>query len=135
VKADREAGADGMSPDEIPSQLRTLVQAGYEPVGCVLAVCINLSKIPNAGYSLYLYFQWVLYELARHPEIQARVREEVQASPAEPSYDDLLERVPYLGAVLKECLRLHPAIIELTHVVSLMISILDRTKAGAFLFT
>ncbi|KAF8497282.1 hypothetical protein JB92DRAFT_1032058 [Gautieria morchelliformis] len=49
-----------------------------------------------------------------------RFSEEVTASAAEPIYDDLLERVPYLDAVLKECLRLHPAIIELTHVVSLV---------------
>ncbi|KAF8477865.1 cytochrome P450 [Gautieria morchelliformis] len=96
MRADREAGTNGMSPDEIPAQLRTLVQAGYEPVGCTVA--------------------WILYELAAHPESQARVREEVTASAAEPSYDALLERVPYLDAVLKECLRLHPAIIELTHV-------------------
>ena len=38
MKADREAGADRMSTDEIPSQLRTLVQAGFEPVGCVIPV-------------------------------------------------------------------------------------------------
>ena len=73
-------------------------------------------------------FKWVLYELARHPEVQARVREEVIASPAEPSYDDLLERVPYLDAVLKECLRFHPAILELTHVVSPMISFPERLR-------
>ncbi|KAF8588472.1 cytochrome P450 [Ramaria rubella] len=96
IKADNMAGTDAMSKEEIPAQLRTLVQAGYETVGCATA--------------------WILYELARHPEVQARIREEVTASPAEPSYDDLLERVPYLDAVFKECMRLHPPIPELTHV-------------------
>lgn len=93
MKAD---GADDLTQEQIAAQLRTLVQAGYETVGCAMA--------------------WLLYEIARNPEVQAKIREEVTRTPSEPTYDDLREHMPYLDAAVKECLRLHPAVLELTHV-------------------
>ncbi len=53
-----------------------------------------------------------MYELACHPEIQSKLREEVSALAAEneqPSIDDL-NALPYLDGVLRECTRLRPAI-------------------------
>ncbi|KAF8525239.1 cytochrome P450 [Hysterangium stoloniferum] len=95
MKAD---GADAMTQEEIATQLRTLVQAGYETVGCELA--------------------WIFYEIAKDHNVQKRLRDEVTATPSEPTYDDLLERTPFLDAVIKECLRLHAPVIELTHVAA-----------------
>lgn len=44
-----------------------------------------------------------IWELARHPEAQARLRKELQEfGNAEPSYDDFQNRLPYLDAVLRE---------------------------------
>lgn len=56
--------------------------------------------------------QWALYELARHPEIQQRCREEVQDVVG----DDIdvlhehLQQLKYLHQVVKETLRVHPPV-------------------------
>lgn len=42
------------------------------------------------------------WELARHPEKQARLREELATCNGEPTHKDLQEHLPYLDAVLKE---------------------------------
>lgn len=60
--------------------------------------------------------KWLLYEIARHPHVQSRLREELAQLAPEPTFDDFVERAPYLDAVLKESLRLHPPMLELTHV-------------------
>ncbi|KIJ45086.1 hypothetical protein M422DRAFT_29936 [Sphaerobolus stellatus SS14] len=97
IKAD---GADEMTQEQIAAQLRTLVQAGYETVGCTMA--------------------WLIYEIARHPMVQSRIREEVTATPNEPTFEDLhgAEHMPFLDATIKETLRLHPPVLELTHVAA-----------------
>ncbi|THH06110.1 hypothetical protein EW146_g9715 [Bondarzewia mesenterica] len=53
---------------------------------------------------------FTLWELARHPDCQHRLREEVEAFPGEPTYDDYQSRLPYLDAVLRETLRLYPGL-------------------------
>lgn len=51
---------------------------------------------------------WVLYELARHPGIEARVLEELdEVLGGEPVTFDHLTRLPYLNRVITETLRLH----------------------------
>lgn len=47
---------------------------------------------------------FTLWELAKHPEKQARLRQEIlDFGPHEPTYDDLqAEKLPYLDAVTKE---------------------------------
>jgi len=52
---------------------------------------------------------YAIWELGRHQDIQARLREEVMTYPGSPSYDDLQTQLPYLDAVMREVLRLHPA--------------------------
>ncbi|XP_017749209.1 PREDICTED: phylloquinone omega-hydroxylase CYP4F2 [Rhinopithecus bieti] len=57
---------------------------------------------------------WVLYHLAKHPEYQARCRQEVQEllkdrEPKEIEWDDLAQ-LPFLTMCIKESLRLHPPV-------------------------
>ncbi|KAG6823573.1 hypothetical protein H0H92_009744, partial [Tricholoma furcatifolium] len=52
---------------------------------------------------------WALIELCRHPEIQNKIREEVNNLPPEGTYD-----LPYLDAVVRETLCLHPALSEIS---------------------
>jgi cytochrome P450 len=49
-----------------------------------------------------------LYQLARHPSIQSRLRNEIRANGRDLTYEDV-NRLEYLDAVVKEGLRLHPA--------------------------
>ncbi|KAL0959633.1 hypothetical protein HGRIS_011335 [Hohenbuehelia grisea] len=51
---------------------------------------------------------FTLFELARRPQIQARLREEILSHGRDLSYDDL-QKLEYLDAVVKEGLRLYPA--------------------------
>ncbi|KAF8898335.1 cytochrome P450 [Infundibulicybe gibba] len=86
--------ADGsMSEEQIVAQMRSTISAAYETVSAVIA--------------------WVLYELSRHPTIQDSLRAEVSTA-GDPSLD-ILNSFPLLEAVLKETLRLHPAVIENHH--------------------
>lgn len=43
-----------------------------------------------------------MWELARHPDVQQKLREEIVAFPGEPTYDDYQTRLPYLDAVARE---------------------------------
>lgn len=45
---------------------------------------------------------YATWELARHPDIQSRLREEVMAFAGSPSYDELQTQLPYLDAVTRE---------------------------------
>lgn len=57
------------------------------------------------------FLQWALIELSRHPETQARLREELTTlANASPSFDQLTTGLPYLDAVFREVLRLHPPV-------------------------
>ncbi|KAL0956199.1 hypothetical protein HGRIS_002356 [Hohenbuehelia grisea] len=88
-----------LTQEELFSEMRTILLAGHETVACTLV--------------------WTLLELARHPEAQNRLRAEIreaeQAAHArgarEPSSADL-DGMPYLTAVLKESMRLNPALYQ-----------------------
>ena len=66
---------------------------------------------------IFLFFQtsnslcFTLYLLAKHPEVQERLAEEVRQvlGSRTPTYDDF-ERMPYMRAVLKESLRMFPVV-------------------------
>ncbi|KAI6157016.1 cytochrome P450 [Pisolithus tinctorius] len=52
---------------------------------------------------------WALLELARHPDIQTKLREELLSFGGEPSYNQFTTGLPYLDAIVQEALRLYPA--------------------------
>lgn len=45
---------------------------------------------------------FTLHELARNPEYQVRLREEISQLGREPTYEDLMSGMPWLDAVMKE---------------------------------
>ena len=55
---------------------------------------------------------WALIELALHPEKQSRLRKELLdfANGDDATYDQLMNDLPYLDAVLRETLRVHPPV-------------------------
>lgn len=81
----RENAANGYgeTSDQLLDHIVTFVMVGHETVAGAL----------NYG----------LWELARNPEVQNKLRKEVLAFQGEPTYDDLNgPAMPYLDAVLKE---------------------------------
>jgi cytochrome P450 len=81
----------GMTADEIKSQLITILFAGYETTAITMS--------------------WMLDEIWRNPHVLQRLRAEVDPLP-----DDgpaiAYTKLPYLQAVIKETLRLHPVVTE-----------------------
>ncbi|KAF8922183.1 cytochrome P450, partial [Mucidula mucida] len=94
---------DSMTEEEVVSQMRTIISAGYEPVSGTVS--------------------WVLYELAINKDLQQALREEVLASGEDPSFDALNSNFSLLDAVVKETLRMHPPILENHHVAEETITI------------
>ncbi|KAH0588302.1 hypothetical protein H2248_004163 [Termitomyces sp. 'cryptogamus'] len=63
--------------------------------------------------NLILFLQWALIELARKPEKQQKLREELSRfSTADPTWDQLVSELPYLDSVVHEVLRLHPPVTD-----------------------
>ncbi|KAK0210022.1 cytochrome P450 [Desarmillaria ectypa] len=90
-----------MSDEEIYSQLSTFTLAGHDTTAATTA--------------------WVLYELSRHPHIQAQIREEIlqtrercQGDLTSSDYDSMA----LLNAVIKETLRIHPFVTTLIRVAA-----------------
>lgn len=85
--ATRDEDGRPMSDEELRGELRTLLIAGHETSAVAIA--------------------WALYELARHPDVARRLREELAALGPSPDPERVVAS-PYLGAVCDEVLRLHP---------------------------
>ena len=90
VEATDEDGV-GMTSEEIKSQLITVLFAGYETTAITMS--------------------WMTDEIWRRPEVLENLRSEVDAlSDGAPA--SAYTKLPYLGAVIKETLRLHPVVTE-----------------------
>ncbi|KAJ7756618.1 cytochrome P450 [Mycena metata] len=59
--------------------------------------------------------QWALIELAKHPEMQDKLRKDISRFSTDPIWDQLVAELPYLDATVLEVLRLHPPILEAAH--------------------
>ncbi|OAX33594.1 cytochrome P450 [Rhizopogon vinicolor AM-OR11-026] len=87
-----------LSNEEALSQIKVLLLAGYETTSITLT--------------------WALIELSQHPNVQARLREELLVFGPDPTYDQLKANLLYLDAVVHEILRLHPAVPEFTRIAA-----------------
>ncbi|MGN6544128.1 MAG: cytochrome P450 [Aureliella sp.] len=89
VGAQYEDG-EAMTREHMRDELRTFLFAGHE----TSAIAIT----------------WAMYHLLRHPEVLARLREELDAIPRDAP--NALAHAPYLKALVQETLRLHPIVPE-----------------------
>ncbi|GAA6031841.1 hypothetical protein JCM8097_002015 [Rhodosporidiobolus ruineniae] len=99
------AASEAMTPDELRASLKTFVFAGHETVSTTLA--------------------WVLLYLARFPEVQARLRRELRTARRKAVSEgreeltaDEVYNLPYLDAVMREVLRLEPAITSVPRIAA-----------------
>jgi cytochrome P450 len=89
LSVEDEAG-EGFSGKEVRDQVMTLMFAGHDTSTSTLT--------------------FMMYELARHPEVLSRLQEEQDRvlGDAPPTIDELERKMPYLNMVLDEVLRLYP---------------------------
>lgn len=85
----RDGSGSGLSRQEVRDQAVTMIAAGYETTGSAMG--------------------WIIYLLGQHPQWQARARREVAEvlGTRAPGPVDL-RRLPLLGAIVTEALRLYP---------------------------
>ncbi|TXT09235.1 hypothetical protein VHUM_02709 [Vanrija humicola] len=76
-----------MSTDDVVDQIRTLLFAGAETTSVTMA--------------------YILYRLARHPEMQARLREEIMSVDEDQPSLEVLNSLTFLEYFVREVLRLH----------------------------
>ncbi|KAJ7662013.1 cytochrome P450 [Mycena polygramma] len=100
---------------------------------------VHAKSILLAGFATTAgSLKWALVELSMHIEKQDRLRAELASfSATDPSYDELTNGLPYLDSVIRETLRLHPALGESTR-VALQDDVLPlakpvRTASGALI--
>ncbi|RXW16262.1 hypothetical protein EST38_g9593 [Candolleomyces aberdarensis] len=91
IKAESSSCSLTMTPDEVLAQMvghqNTLFFAGYETTSNTLT--------------------WALIELCRHPEVQEKLREELNQLGGDPTWEQITLGLPYLDAVTQEVLRMH----------------------------
>ncbi|KAJ6511400.1 cytochrome P450 [Mycena vitilis] len=107
-----------------------------------LGVLLNAKELTEAQIRVHAKsillagFATTAVELSMHIRKQERLRAELASfSTADPSYDELTNGLPYLDSVIRETLRLHPALGESTRVALqddvLPLSKPMRTASGA----
>jgi cytochrome P450 len=102
--------AEGILLDDI---LSDLIQAKDEESGATLSdieICYELKTLFGAGHeTTALMLMWTLYQLCLYPEIQDRLRKEVEdvLGERQPELDDL-PHMPYTLQVLNESMRVYP---------------------------
>lgn len=103
----KEDATEALDDETLLAQIGTVIAAGYDTTG----ISVSCS----------------LFALARNPAIQTKLREEVLAYHSDsPSMEELIA-LPYLDIVVKETLRLHPAITAV-HRVALKDAIIPLSK-------
>ncbi|KAI6154113.1 cytochrome P450 [Pisolithus tinctorius] len=100
IKATEAEGGRHVTPEEVLSSMKELLLAGYITTSNSLT--------------------WALVELARNPDIQSKLRDELLAFGSEPTYDQLQssQTLPYLDAVVHESLRIHPPLTDFVRVAA-----------------
>ncbi|KAK0184560.1 cytochrome P450 [Armillaria mellea] len=110
IQRSQALGNEGKYQDQKDLLTRLLLAASEERIP-VSELYEHISTFIIAGFeSTTTTVGFSVWELARHPEKQRRLREELAAFGREPTYDDLQNNAPYLEAVLKETLRLYPGL-------------------------
>lgn len=107
------------APGAAADMLEQLRQA-RRPDGTPLTdreIQVHVSDMVVAGHeTTTVAIAWACYELCRHPEVMARLVDEIDRHPA-PCDAPSLAALRYLEAVCSESLRLHPPLVFLTRQV------------------
>ena len=91
-------------------------------------ICNELLSVLTAGQmTTAVATAWGLYELGRHPEVVVRLRAELDALGPAPDPNLVLTSLPYLDAVAKETIRLHPILSECARIPMESVQIGTRT--------
>ena len=70
-------------------------------------------RLTNSEFSRSVTMTWALYALSQNKDAQTKLREEISnISTNNPTMDDL-NGLPYLDAVVRETLRLYPAVVSI----------------------
>lgn len=82
------------------------------PIGKVNIKALILDMFAAGTDTTYTVLEWAMTELLRHPRVLKILQSEVRnmAGPKREISEDDLYKMPYLKAVIKETLRLHPPI-------------------------
>ncbi|KAF8359511.1 hypothetical protein PRIPAC_94506 [Pristionchus pacificus] len=88
VEGESNKSSKSLTRDEIIAQCFLFMMAGFDTSASAMS--------------------FVTYLLAMHPEVQEKVRDEIQAVMSEDSDWSRLGQLPYLDAVIKETLRIYP---------------------------
>jgi cytochrome P450 len=128
--------SNDFSDEELVDQLLTFLMAGYAPDYASLHSNFLLHR-PLADSACTSHettsstLEWTLYLLARHPDIQQQLRDEIRAnvpyaSSADGSFDlaGVLESMPLLNAVCNESLRFYPTVPQSMRVATRPTSVL-----------
>lgn len=84
---------------------------GEDKVGDEDMIAVLWEMIFRGTDTTAILTEWIMAEMVLHPEIQLKVQQELDAAFGRRniiSFDTHLARLPYLQAVIKETLRLHP---------------------------
>lgn len=103
-----EAEAEAAGGSQFPGVLRLLMERGQLPLELIRA---NITELMAGGVdTTAVPLQFALFELARNPAVQERVRAQVQSSwlRAEGNPHKALQGAPLLKGTVKETLRLYP---------------------------
>ncbi|BAC91005.1 cytochrome P450 [Gloeobacter violaceus] len=114
LMAARDEAGQGMGDVELRDELMTLLVAGHETTATAMA--------------------WALYWIHRLPQVRERLLAELDSLGSDPD-PEAIARLPYLGAVCSETLRIYPvAMVAFARVPRRPVRILDREyPAGTFL--
>jgi cytochrome P450 len=95
LAVDEAGDSRGMTDQQARDEAKSLFLAGHDTVAAALT--------------------WAWYAVARHPGVEGRLRQEVEAVLGErPATIEDLPRLQYTGMVVKETLRLYPPLWDLT---------------------
>ncbi|KAL5196435.1 hypothetical protein ABZP36_010065 [Zizania latifolia] len=96
---DRPCYADSLLPLRVAEE-------GDRPLTDAEVVTLCSEFLNGGTDTTVTLVEWIMAELVNHPDVQAKVYDEVRSTPGLSEGD--LQAMPYLKAVVREALRLHP---------------------------